>query len=89
MILRWHEMTKNKKYEDFLSERLKDQDEAIAYLNEALEQSLSGDVESEQLLLIASKRVADARAGITQLAKKAHLGRERLYKTLSGKGNPR
>ena len=82
-------MPKNKKYEAWLLERLKDHDEAVAYLNEALEQSLNGDKESERLFLIALKRVADARGGITQLAQKAHLGRESLYKTLSGKGNPR
>ncbi|NGX33166.1 MAG: hypothetical protein K1060chlam4_01227, partial [Candidatus Anoxychlamydiales bacterium] len=36
---------KNKKYQEWLLEKLKDHDEAIAYLNEALEESLKGDEE--------------------------------------------
>jgi len=39
-------MGKNKKYQDFLIEQLKDHDEAVAYLNAALEESLKGDEES-------------------------------------------
>lgn len=82
-------MAKNKKYQDFLLERLKDHDEAVAYLNAALEESLKGDEESQHLFLIALRNVADPRGGIGELAKKAHLGRESLYKTLSGSGNPK
>ena len=36
-------MVKNKKYEDWLLEKLKDHDQAVAYLNDALEESLKGD----------------------------------------------
>ncbi len=82
-------MVKNKKYEDWLFEKLKDHDQAVAYLNDALEESLKGDEESQQLFLIALRNVAEAQGGIGNLAKKAHLGRESLYKTLSGKGNPK
>lgn len=82
-------MARSKKYQDFLIEQLKDHDEAIAYLNAALEESLKGDEESQQVFLIALRNVAEAQGGIGTLAKKAHVGRESLYKTLSGAGNPK
>lgn len=80
---------KSTKYEDLLIERLKDHDEAVAYLNVSLEESLKGDEESKKLFLIALRNVAEAQGGIGNLAKKTHLGRESLYKTLSEKGNPK
>ncbi|MCH9626751.1 MAG: hypothetical protein S4CHLAM2_03790 [Chlamydiales bacterium] len=82
-------MKKSKKYQDFLMEHLKDHDEAVAYLNAALEESLKGDEESHHLFLIALRNVAEAQGGIGALAKKACVGRESLYKTLSGQGNPK
>ncbi len=82
-------MARSKKYQDFLLEQLQDHDFAVAYLNEALNESLKGDAESQQLFLMALRNVADAQGGISVLAKKAHLGRESLYKTLSGTGNPK
>jgi probable addiction module antidote protein len=80
---------KTAKYKDWLNEELKDHDLAVAYLNEALEESLKGDAESQNLFLLALKDVAEAQGGIGNLAKKAHVGRESLYKTLSEKGNPK
>ena len=82
-------MPRSVKYEDWLHEKLKDHDLAVAYLNEALEESLKGDEESQQLFLIALRNVAEAQGGVGALAKKAHVGRESLYKTLSGTGNPK
>ncbi len=82
-------MAKSRKYQDWLIERLKDHDEAVAYLNAALEESLKGDEESQHLFLLAVRNVAEAQGGVSKLAKKAHLGRESLYKTLSDKGNPK
>lgn len=82
-------MKKNKKYQDWLIEKLKDHDEAVAYLNTALEESLKGDEESKHLFLIALRNVVEAQGGMNKLAKKAHVGRESLYKTLSEKGNPK
>jgi probable addiction module antidote protein len=76
------------KYEEWLIESLKDHDSAVAYLNAALEESIKGDAESQALLLLALRDVAEAQGGIAKIAKKAHLGRESLYKTLSSKGNP-
>jgi len=82
-------MVKNKNYHEWLLEKLKDHDEAVAYLNAALEESLKGDEESQHLFLIALRNVAEAQGGIAHLAKKAHVGRESLYKTLSENGNPK
>lgn len=82
-------MARSKKYQEFLLEHLADHDEAVAYLNAALEESLKGDEESQQVFLIALRNVAEAQGGVGALAKKAHVGRESLYKTLSGNGNPK
>ena len=82
-------MARSRKYQDWLIENLKDHDEAVAYLNAALQESLKGDEESQHLFLIAIRNVAEAHGGIGNLAKKAGMGRESLYKTLSEKGNPK
>ena len=78
----------SKSYQDSLIESLKNHEEAVAYLNEALEESLKGDAESQEVLLMAFRNVAEAQGGVGALAKKADVGRESLYKTLSPKGNP-
>jgi probable addiction module antidote protein len=82
-------MTRSRNYQEFLLEQLQDHDFAVAYLNEALNESLKGDEESRKLFLMALRNVAEAQGGIGALAKKAHVGRESLYKTLSGTGNPK
>lgn len=76
-------------YQESLINRLKDHEQAVTYLNCALEEALKGDEESQKLFLLALKNVAEAQGGISSLAEKAHLGRESLYKTLSSKGNPK
>ncbi|MBS0585600.1 MAG: putative addiction module antidote protein [Verrucomicrobia bacterium] len=82
-------MARSRKYQEFLLEQLQDHDFAVAYLNEALHESLRGDEESQKLFLMALRNVAEAQGGIGALAKKANVGRESLYKTLSGTGNPK
>lgn len=67
---------------------LKDHDEAVAYLNAALDESLLGDEESQEILLNALRNVAEAQGGFGSLAKKTHVRRETLYRVLSPKGNP-
>jgi hypothetical protein len=56
-------MARSKKYQEFLLEHLADRDEAVAYLNAALEESLKGDEEFQQLFLIALRNVAEAQGG--------------------------
>lgn len=81
-------MGRSRNYHDNLVSSLKNHDEAVAYLNAAFEESLEGDAESQEVLLMAFRNVAEAQGGVGKLAQKARLGRESLYKTLSPKGNP-
>lgn len=74
-----------RRYEDDLIESLKNPAEAVAYLNAHLEEEAE---DSEQLFLLALRDVAKA-YGFGNLAEKAQLGRESLYKTLSAEGNPK
>ncbi len=53
-------MPRYRDYHEELIESLKDHDEAVAYLNAAWEESLSGDKESKQLFLVALRNVAEA-----------------------------
>jgi probable addiction module antidote protein len=75
-------------YHDELIESLKDHDYAVAYLNAALEEFLKGDEESQKIFLRALKNVAEAQGNISDLAKRAHLRRESIYRMLSHDGNP-
>ncbi len=82
-------MNKGKSYNNLLIKSLKKPQEAVAYLNAALEECKDGSVESQKLLFIAFKNVALAQGGFSNLATKTGLGRESLYKTLSKRGNPK
>ena len=75
-------------YQITLLKRLKDHAYAVEYLNAALEESLSGDTESQKLLLVALKNVAEAQGSISSLAKRAKIRRESIYRMLSEEGNP-
>jgi probable addiction module antidote protein len=66
---------------------LKNKKEAAAYLQVALEEYQKDD--DLEAFLLALRHVAEAQGGLGRLAKKTHLNRESLYKTLSSKGNPR
>lgn len=57
---------------------------AAEYLKAALE-----DAEEPGVLLIALRRVAEARGGVAKVAKAAGVERESLYRALSARGNPR
>ncbi len=66
------------------SEYLRDSEVAAEYLNEAL-----GDGDPS-VVLMALRNIAEAQeGGIAGLAARAHLGRESMYKMLSGAGNPK
>jgi probable addiction module antidote protein len=76
-------MAKARDYLEHLDEVLKDDREAVAYLNAALAE---GDPE---VFLLALRDVARARkGGLPALAEAAHLNREHLYRMLSENGNP-
>jgi len=57
---------------------------AAEYLRAALE-----DEDEPSVLLIALRRIAEARGGIAKVAKAAGIERESLYRALSARGNPR
>jgi len=57
---------------------------AAEYLRAALE-----DDDEPSVLLVALRRVAEARGGIAKVAKAAGVERESLYRALSVRGNPR
>src|SRR5437870_9816760 len=57
---------------------------AVEYLRAALEEA-----EHPEILLIALRRVAEARGGVAKVAKAAGIERESLYRALSARGNPR
>ena len=59
-------------------------DFAAEYLRAALE-----DADGPRVLLVALRRVAEARGGIAKVAKAAGVERESLYRALSARGNPR
>lgn len=74
-------------YQVELIEALKDPDEALAYLQVALEEyDEDGDYEA---FMISLRNLAEAKGGINALAKSTHLNRQNLYKVLSKNGNPR
>ncbi len=74
-------------YNEWLDKTLQDKREAAAYLQVALDEyQQAGEV---AVLLLALRNVAQAQGGIAALAEKTQLNRETLYRTLSGKGNPR
>lgn len=75
-------------YQETLLERLKDRDYAVEYLNTAIEESFKGDFESLKFFLNALKNVAEAQGRINDLAKRARLRRETLYRIFSENGNP-
>lgn len=76
--------TGHKKYEEILFEILQNEQEAIAYLNEALLD------EDPRIFLIALKDVLAARnIDISKFAEKIELSRQNIYRMLSKKGNPR
>ena len=75
-------MTATIKHDDWLFEQLKDGEFAAAFLNAASED------EDIKTYLTALRKVVEARGGMASIAKKTHLSRETLYRTLSNRGNP-
>ncbi len=75
-------MPRSKSYREELVESLKYPQEAAQYLDAALE---DGD---REVFLLALRDIAEARGGMSKLAKEAELNRENLYRMLSENGNP-
>ena len=75
-------MKTKKSYQDDLIQSLKDPQEAVEYINAALEEK-----DMPEVFLLALRNVAEA-YGFSKLSRKTHLNRENLYRMLSKKGNP-
>ena len=67
------------------SDYLKTPEEIAAYLNAAVD----GMGDDLRLLMKAFRNVAEARGGISELARRANLDRVALSRTLAGQRNPR
>lgn len=79
----------SKSYQEFLITSLKDPEQAVAYLNAALEEDEQlSEAENYSLFLIALRNVAEA-WGFSHLATSTNLDRSGIYKMLSKEGNPR
>ena len=74
-------------FREYIVEKLKDPQEMIDYLKVALEE-YEKDQNTEAFLL-ALRTVAEAKGGISELAKKTSLNRQNVYRVLSSKGNPK
>ena len=69
-------------YDDWLIDRLKDPEEAAAYLEAAIEDGDQG------VLMRALRHVALAQGGVAEIARRSQLTREATYRMLSENGNP-
>ena len=74
-------------YQDYLIEDLRDQGKAMPYLQAALE--AYQECSNASALLLAHASCGRSTRWYWEVSKKTHLNRESLYKTLSGKGNPK
>src|SRR5665213_2503705 len=70
--------------EAMIRELRENPDFAVEYLKAALD-----DADEPEVLLVALRRIAEARGGVAKVAKAAGLERESLYRALSSRGNPR
>ncbi len=72
-------------HDEFMRKRLSEnQAFAVGYLKAALE-----DTAEPGVLLLALRRIAEARGGVAKVAQAAGITRESLYRALSERGNPR
>lgn len=74
-------------FHEYLIDSLRDPKKAASYLKVALDEYQEDN--DMTIFLLALRNIAEARGGVGLLAKKTHLGRQNLYKTLSSEGNPR
>jgi probable addiction module antidote protein len=75
-------MKPSARHDDWLMVQLIDAEFAAEYLNAASED------DDPKTYLTALRKVVEARGGMAEVATKAELSRETLYRTLSTRGNP-
>jgi probable addiction module antidote protein len=75
----------NVSYDEMINRKLsEDRKFATEYLKDALE-----DTDEPKVLLIALRRITEARGGFAKIARAAGIERESLHRALSIRGNPR
>jgi len=78
---------KYQKFNDYLVEKLHDQEEAKLFLDAAIEAySEDGDTSA---LTLALRYLTEAQGGVSKLARKSKQDRKNLYKIFEGKTTPR
>lgn len=75
-------------FDEVVEKRFREHPEEVSEFLQTVLEEYEKDPD-EGALLSALRQVAKANGGMTELAKKTTLSRERLYKTLSPDGNPR
>ena len=79
--------TKLTSWDDYMNDTLKDNSEALSYLELALaDYEKDGDTRA---LMLAIKRTAEANGGISHLAEKTKLNRQNLYRIFANETSPR
>lgn len=76
-----------REYNDLLLERLRNPEEAQAYLEVALDEFIEDHDKASFLQALHS--IALAQGGFTKLSNTTSLNRQSLYRALSSKGNPK
>lgn len=80
-------MNRSRSHDEAVIEMIRnDPDFAVEYLRVAFEEL--DDEGGEVAFLAALRHVVEARGGMAEIASKAGLSRESLYRALSPKGNP-
>ena len=77
-----------REWKDYLVEKLRDPEEAMAYLQVAIEE-YQNDHHLDALLLALDNIAKAQPGGMTALARRTSMSRQNLYKALSEGGNPR
>jgi probable addiction module antidote protein len=73
--------------DDFMQEELQDPEFALEYLITALEEF---ERDKDAFFFLNSlKRIAEAKGGMTKLARKSKISRQNLYKVFSSKSMPK
>lgn len=80
-------MKKNRSYQEYLIESLKDPEEASSYLKACLDEAL--ETNEFGIFLLALRNVVEANGGISEVSSKMDVGRESFYKSLSQNSKPR
>lgn len=75
------------KFQDYLVEKLRDPEEAKAFLDAAID-SFEEDNDTEAFML-SLRYLTEAKGGVAKLSKVTKLNRQNLYKVLTGKTSPK